>query len=148
MNFKNLSTKAIVCLTWIVIGLISIVVGVFISVPEIQTESLALAIVNSSNNLTAAAILQAGREVALLVLKYILVAAGVITEVIATIGLASAMETSELEKLMFDDCDYDMEEGCTSDCSSCGIDCESREYAEEEIEEIPEDAIIDETEEN
>ena len=147
MKDNKLSVKAIVSLAWLLVGVAAIFVGILLKVPDAETQFRSF-IITSDSSVTQG-MLHASSYTAMLVLKYILIASGVIVAAIASIGFAGALETAKLEELIFDEEDYYDEDECDFDCASCGAECESRseefeETAEEIAEEVAEEVVEEE----
>ncbi len=137
MKQNKLSIKAIVSLAWLVIGVAAIFVGIFLNAPDVATKLKSFMITSDAS--LAQALFESSSYTALIVLKYILIASGVIVAAIASIGFAGAIEMSKLEEIIYDDDVYYDEEGCDFDCASCTADCSGAEEIEEVTEEVAEE---------
>lgn len=137
MKENKLSIKSIVSLVWLVIGVVTVFVGIFLNVPDSASEFKSFLITSDASLVQA--LFETSSYTALIVLKYILIATGVIILAIASIGFAGAIQMSKLEGLIYDDVYFDEdEEGCSFDCSSCTADCSGAEEIVEEVQETEE----------
>ena len=143
MKENKLSIKAIVSLVWLVIGVVAVFVGIFLNVPDSATQFKSFMITSDAS--LAQILFQTSSYTALIVLKYILIASGIIVAAIASIGFAGAIQMSKLEEVIYNDDLYfeEDEEGCNFDCSSCTADCGGAEETIEEVQETEE--ITEET---
>lgn len=146
---KNIqfNTKEKLCILWGAVGIISVIAGLLISAPTPESESLRIALQNTSVTAVASAIISATSVVGVTVLKGILCATGVILIAIASINFVSAVEENKLyEDLMFDESAYEEDEfSCSEeDCACCSSPCQQAISSEEEI---MEEVILEETEE-
>ena len=142
---EKVNVKAVVSLVWLFIGIAAIVVGLLLKAGDIATKVLGVTMSSSSNTAIATAIFESSKYGAMLTLKYIIVASGVIIAAISSIGFAGAIQAEKLEDLMYDDIDYDLEDAeCDFDCASCNADCE---YTEDEVQEFAEETAEEAVEE-
>ncbi len=140
MKENKLSIKAIVSLVWLVVGVVTVFVGIFLNVPDSASEFKSFLITSDASLVQA--LFETSGYTALIVLKYILIATGVIITAIASIGFAGAIQMSKLEELIYDDDVYfdEDEEGCGFDCASCEGDCGAVQETVEEFNEETETA--------
>lgn len=148
---KNIqfNTKAKLCILWGGIGLISLLVGIFLTAPSPDSASLKIAIQSSSVSAMASAIITANNITVIKVIKGILCATGLILIAFSSVNFVSAIEEDEMyEDLMFDESAYeeDVEFSCSdADCACCSSPCGQSDVSEED--ELMEEVILEETEE-